>query len=58
MLTQKETEPKITTDKERLEMIILIAGASHTGKTALAQRLLETHTHTHTRVCMEADKKN
>ena len=43
MLTQKETEPKITTDKERPEMIILIAGASHTGKTALAQRLLEKY---------------
>lgn len=42
-MTQKEAGPKIQTDKERPKMIILIAGASHTGKTALAQRLLEKY---------------
>ena len=30
-------------EKEELCMIVLIAGASHTGKTALAQKLLETY---------------
>ncbi len=30
-------------DKDRNNMIILIAGASHTGKTFLAQRLLEKY---------------
>ena len=29
--------------KEVISMVILIAGASHTGKTALAQKLLETY---------------
>ena len=29
-------------------MIILIAGATHTGKTAYAQRLLETRSEEHT----------
>ena len=44
--TEKATHCKLVTselDKERSILIVLIAGATHTGKTALAQRLLEKY---------------